>query len=343
MTLENVEKDVTIPAGCIVEIHNLLEVSNNATLTIEKGARIQVDQGVMLYAGVSGAAKLMVNGTEAEPVVFTSGAVSPAPGDWTSLYLGANLMGGTLIDHAVFEYAGSGSKPAIEVVSDKPDRISITNTTFQNNSSGAILNERTNGSFAQFTDNTMQNNGPWAVMLDANIVGTMGAGNTFGVPIRVVGSHVTLSATWMKYDAPYWLESIVTVDGANPVLTLESGIEIQFGMGMGLRVGAGSLVASQTTFTSSATTPSAGDWEMIWFGAKSGTSLLDGCTIAYGGTTDPSWAVLTIDAGVVHKVTVRGTTFHDNLGSTNIHADGGDCSAYENATPPNTFDLTPCE
>jgi hypothetical protein len=293
--------------------------------------------------GLTSEAKLVVKGTATDPVVFTSAATSPAAGDWSELYLGSYLMGGTTIDHATFEYAGSDQGPAIEVVSDKPGRITITNSIFQHNAAGAILAEYATSAFQDVSGNTMTDNGPWAAKINANVVGSLGAGNTFGVPIRVVDSTVMQTATWRKHDVPYWIESTVTVaDELSPVLTIEPGVTLKFGMGMGLRTGVtypGALQAKGVTFTSSAATSTAGDWQFIWFGGFTAASKLDTCTIEYGGDgTGQYFSVLTIEDTAVPKVSVVGTTFKNNLGPSDINASGA-CASYENASPPNTFDL----
>lgn len=349
MTLGEVTTDTTIPAGCVVDIKGgNANVLNNATLTIEEGVTVRVASGLRLYVALQGAAKLVVKGSANKPVTFTSAASSPAVGDWTSVYLGDDLMGGTSIDHAVFEYAGADDQPAIEVIPSKPGRISITNTTFRHNAAGGVLNDNLDGTFQSFTGNTFSDNGEWAVKLHANVVGSVGAGNTFGVPIRVVNTSVKATATWLKHDVPYWFESTVNVDDSSvPVLTLESGTEVRFGMGHGLRMGVtygGALQASNVRFTSSASTGSPGDWEMIWFSDKAGASSLSGCTIEYAGTTGMYPGVLKIDKTVVQKVEVVGTTFQHNLGTVDIQTVGGDCSKYTSASPANKFDLaTACE
>jgi hypothetical protein len=57
-------------------------------------------------------AALVVQGTPSAPVTFTSGAASPAPGDWAGLWLVTS--NGSQIDNAIIEYAGgdAGIGPA---------------------------------------------------------------------------------------------------------------------------------------------------------------------------------------------------------------------------------------
>jgi hypothetical protein len=353
MTLEDVDSDLTLPAGCVVDVPGAeVSVSNSATLTIGKGVKLRMGPGTKIWVGLSGAAKIVVQGTASDPVLFTSSSSSPAAGDWGGVYLGGNLMGGTSFEHATFEYAGDSGTPALEVgAGSQPGRVSITNCTFRHNSSGALQNDY-GGDFKAMTGNRMTDNEPWSMRIEADFVGSVGSGNFFGTPIRVstIGfapAGLSKSATWLKHDVPYWVEKGLDVDDASlPVLTLETEVEIRFGMGQGLQVGTqygGSLQATNVRFTSAAPSASPGDWEVIRFGDAAGASSFSGCTIEYGGQSD-YYSVLTVHKDVVSKVAVTGTTFANNAGTSNIDTGGGDCSKYENASPANTFDLsTACE
>ena len=101
-------------------------------------------------------AALVVQGTPAQPVLFTSGKSTRAPGDWAGLWLATS--NGSQIDHAIIEYAGGDASvgpascgpidPAIHqrarntgalFVGDSTDQQYvppaglITNSTFRNN------------------------------------------------------------------------------------------------------------------------------------------------------------------------------------------------------------------
>ncbi len=80
-----------------------------ATLTIEAGVTITFEQGTGLYiSGSSGRVPALVaQGTESEPIVFTSNADSPAPGDWKGIYFGYYADDtASILEHCVVEYAG---------------------------------------------------------------------------------------------------------------------------------------------------------------------------------------------------------------------------------------------
>ena len=89
------------------------------TLTVEPGSILRFPKvsantpGARVYFGSVGNAPndlvgaLNAQGTAAEPILFTSGEVAPAPGDWAGLYLLAAT--GSRLDHVTVEYAGAFS------------------------------------------------------------------------------------------------------------------------------------------------------------------------------------------------------------------------------------------
>lgn len=83
---------------------------------------------------------LVVEGTATDPVVFTSGASNPAAGDWGCVSF-ESTTGTPNIDHAVFEYAGSGdgcTGANYHTALSVPASANITNTTFDEIAGHAI-------------------------------------------------------------------------------------------------------------------------------------------------------------------------------------------------------------
>jgi hypothetical protein len=130
-----------------------------ATLTIEPGVRLR-------FGGPNTTAKLRVRahdvggrpapqgtlvarGTADKPIVFTSQASTPAPGDWMGIYIESGVTSDAAIDHAMIEFAGGESSSTGTCVStpgasnydadcsvvlwfdDAPTRPFITNTTMR--------------------------------------------------------------------------------------------------------------------------------------------------------------------------------------------------------------------
>jgi len=82
------------------------------TLTVQPGATIRLEGGVSFSVGSVGGAnrrigRLLAVGDAAHPIRFTSGAATPAPGDWAGLYL--YNADGSKLDYVTVEYAGGFS------------------------------------------------------------------------------------------------------------------------------------------------------------------------------------------------------------------------------------------
>ncbi|MEM9069214.1 MAG: hypothetical protein AAGE52_11940 [Myxococcota bacterium] len=80
----------------------------NHVVNFDAGVEYQFAPGAFMVVGFGGSAgTLNVNGTAAEPVIFTSGAPVPAAGDWNGLQLGPQTQTGSQIEHAEFRFGGS--------------------------------------------------------------------------------------------------------------------------------------------------------------------------------------------------------------------------------------------
>ncbi len=87
------------------------------TLTIEPGVQLRFEPltlqpGALVQFGGNGQSinkvgVLVALGTAADPIVFTSGAATPAPGDWKGLWL--DTSPGSRLDHVIIEYAGGSN------------------------------------------------------------------------------------------------------------------------------------------------------------------------------------------------------------------------------------------
>ena len=90
--------------------------SSRPELTIEAGVELQLEANVALTAGASSYGALSVEGSAAEPVLFTSAQASPAAGDWDGITLGSYCTDAdTSIQHATIEYGGDNGYGNIQV------------------------------------------------------------------------------------------------------------------------------------------------------------------------------------------------------------------------------------
>ncbi|MFH1468088.1 MAG: MopE-related protein [Pseudomonadota bacterium] len=79
--------------------------SSNPAVYIEPGVALRFSTGA-LNVGTANTGYLWAGGTTAEPVIFTSEAASPAPGDWSGITFG-RYSGASGLEHAVVSYGGA--------------------------------------------------------------------------------------------------------------------------------------------------------------------------------------------------------------------------------------------
>jgi len=85
--------------------------SGSPTLTIEPGVHLQFGRegGLRIEPAVGefpATGVLVAIGTEDDPIVLTSAATSPAPGDWQGIMFGGEPSPDSVMQHVVVEYAG---------------------------------------------------------------------------------------------------------------------------------------------------------------------------------------------------------------------------------------------
>ena len=85
-----------------------------STLTIEPGVTLRFMKNAVLHITAAqgtdpAGGALIANGTVAKPIVFTSAATTPAPGDWLGIWFGDIPDPRSTIDHAIVQYAGGMS------------------------------------------------------------------------------------------------------------------------------------------------------------------------------------------------------------------------------------------
>ncbi len=80
----------TLKAAFTYKLRGLVYVTNGAVLTIEPGTKIVGETGKNGGLIICRSAKIVADGTVSKPIVFTSEAASPVPGDWAGLVLLGN-------------------------------------------------------------------------------------------------------------------------------------------------------------------------------------------------------------------------------------------------------------
>lgn len=325
---------VTLTKGCKLEVKDVINIRAGGVLRIEAGVRLAFAGST--YLNVEGG-QVVAAGAAGDPIVFTSAATTQAPGDWGGIYLGVDVVAGTVFDHVHFEYAGQDTwslRGAVTIAEQKSaKRISFLNCSFENNEQSAIQSLSHKAAFARFQDNTLRRN-KISVDADAMVLASIGTGNTFGDPLRT-GGLIDENATWPAFGAPVIVRETIKIEGqtAAPTLAVAPGTVLRFAGGTYVSVGEGSgggLSAPRVTFTSANPTPQPGDWTGLFAYSRTTALDLSGATVEFaGGDGGSSRAALTfydVNADKVRNVNLTGAIFREFPGAAAAFPNN-DCGA----------------
>ncbi|PKV48329.1 hypothetical protein ATE84_0327 [Aquimarina sp. MAR_2010_214] len=111
-----ITQNVTLKSSEVYELRGGVSVVDGVTLTIEAGTKIIAGDagGVFSYLAIEQGAKIIAEGTAAQPIVFTSNKSTPNPGDWGGLLLAgkAPINRGTTATTEVANLTYGGTDPA---------------------------------------------------------------------------------------------------------------------------------------------------------------------------------------------------------------------------------------
>ncbi len=104
----------------------------DGVVTIEPGCKFYFSDDSYFWFGYYASTKITAVGTSADPIIFTSAALSPAPGNWAGLYFDSNhTQSNSALDYCEFQYTGRDDTPAIYTGVSFP----VSNTTISDYSS----------------------------------------------------------------------------------------------------------------------------------------------------------------------------------------------------------------
>ena len=275
-----------------------VEGTASPSLTLAPGTIMQFDSDVALSIGYNGAGQLIAEGTAATPIVLTSKAVVPGPGDWAGVQLWDGTANGTKLAYLKLDYCGDANSGCIDATSGvKSDRVTIDHVTIDHVGAQAngIVENGTDSRFkisnCTFPAGAIQS-GQYAIYVLAPSFAAIDSTNTFsGAMIDLDGGDIVTTTSWKNPGTPVAVTSYIRVQGVTtPVLTIAAGSVFKFGADTYLWVGydsPGKLVANGTTaahvtLTSLASPPTKGDWNgiIVWNTSQATLTFTD---ILYAG------------------------------------------------------------
>jgi len=355
-----IESDLTVGPGCVHV--NRTHVRKGATLTIEPGTTaLMAPGGYLDIDPESDESALVAVGTSAQPIVFTSDAASPAPGDWQCVRI-AGTGATSELRHARLEYGGapcdaSGAHYPGMLQLDSAAR-AVTDSAFLHSASHGALLQR-NAAIGEFANDRFGANEAASVNVSASQLFVLGEGLAFDDSDDRIEVDTTYSldgtGTVLGQPVPFRVSGSLAIGDHHGEVTLGAGARFELD-DHSVEVFSANLIALGTAaapvvFTSAAAAPEAGDWGCLFFSSPSGTPRLEHLTLEYAGSghgcTGAEYATGVVVPG---DAVIQDSTFEDIAGSAVLTSD--DCGAgwcdnafvgvAEGPLACNTHDLTSC-
>lgn len=320
---EDITTNTTWSSGKAYLINSTINVSNNATLTIEPGTIIRFGESGELdvsYSGDFGTIKAL--GTADKPIVFTSNAQVKNAGDWDGIWLynGANSCE---FRYCTFEYGGGYSDYSGVLTNKGGDNVKVDYCTFKHSQYYGLYHAY--GTFSSITNNNFSNTGLNNIRVKANEVHHIGVGNDFSTDILVYGGDIDSpgDVIWLNHGTGYSVDGSLNIGSSTGTqLVINPGCVLKFGENDEISIGynttglinAVGTVVNPITFTSKSTYPTKGDWDGIWFYSNSANgSKLEFCTVSYGGGYNDDGNII-FKYGQGSKVTINNCIFSYSKG-----------------------------
>ncbi len=319
----NVTSNLTLTLACspwhVQAQGTIVGGSASPVLTIDAGVKVIFDTGAFLSVGVGDPGGIVAVGTSASGITFTSGAATPAPGDWASVAIGDSALSTSKIGYATFEYGGAPNMDGysyamtpgtLMVYSASTLSVPLDHLTLSHNLSNGIALDGMQvgygtGSGQLIVEDWGNGDAPFVISADSASTLPTTLMGTGGVVDIICGNNCTpgtggqsivdVTQKWPVIPIPYLIDGMgLQIEGAgssHATLTIDGPNTLQFLSGGTLVVDPNGidqadLVAKQVTFTSNNPAPSAGDWGGIEFvvlaGGLPNSSLVD-CTIDWAG------------------------------------------------------------
>jgi len=311
----------------------------SGTLTLTAGATLAFEPGADLTVGYQVPGKLIVQGTAAEPVLFTStGGKSVA--SWRGIYLYEHADG-SQITGLHLEYGGEGIRGPIYILAED---VSIDDSVIRD-SLDVPVHVSQGGRLASFSGNKLERVSAPAMLLPPSSVPAVASDNQFpeGTTIHVLTGIVRERVRWSNPGVPFTIGGLIEIAGEDEdleaLLELTPGTVLRFDEDAYINVGyyrPGALRAEGTAeapivFTARGR-PRPGAWRGINL-YKNASASFSHAVFEYGSRR-AEWGVLYANSRAALSVT--DCLFRSNGGGVVLQGD--DLRILEFAR--NTFDAS---
>ncbi len=290
-----------------VQLLDATTIATGVTVTIAPGTTVEM--GPYAYLDVLGT--LTARGTDATPIIFTSAAAQPKPGDWQYIRFDGARAVRSVFDHVQVFYGSSNGGASGMLSLTGGANLTISNDVFSQASTlGLWIDDTTRPTV---TNCVFAGNGSYAIEAPVDDLGLItgigyGPGQT---GMRVRGGTVSHDATWQRPDVPVQLLDATTI-ATGVTVTIAPGTTVEMGPYAYLDV-LGTLTARGTDatpiiFTSAAAQPKPGDWQYIRFdGARAVRSVFDHVQVFYGSSNGGASGMLSLTGGA--NLTISNDVF----------------------------------
>jgi len=315
-----------------------------AVVTLEPGVEVRFDGDFQILVGNNHGSypgALRAVGTVVSPVLFTSNAVSPVPGDWNCIrFYNYAVDDSCFFEYTTFEYGGS-SNTMIYLEYSSP---TFNNCTFRNMNQSAI-SPHNNSSGAWIFNCSFEDGNSYPLTCYATQNHKNGSGNTYSgntiQAVQVYGELISDSRYWYSQPISYRIvNNYLQLYGFGynaSILTIESGSVLEFDTDLELQIGnnvyadrLGGIMAENVIFQGVA--DSAGAWYGFRIRQYSygDSNRFDNCTFKNG-----SYGIYAEDNASFH---VYNSTFTGNSLTASIMANDAHCFKTGNTYTTNTDD-----
>ncbi len=344
---ERLEADTTwVAQGVPWAVNGSIDVQgvDAPVLTLSAGIHVQFSDGEWIEVADGQAGGLVMAGTETDPILLEARTVGAVAGAWHGVAFREDTTAGSSLDYVHVRHAGRdgfGVRGCVTLDQTAVGRVSVTNSTFEMCEQSGIAAWGPTAAPMELDANTFIDSeaGMW---LNANTLGGVSGAQTYtNVAInRMQGDVVTDSTTWVGQAVPYDVAGSISVEGMDPVLTLDAGLTLRFADGEWLEVGdglGGGLMVAGTAgapvvMTSVNPVPSPGDWHGLYLRDQTlpGT-IVEFLTLEFAGRAGfgVRGGVTLLDSG--SSVEIDDSTFDQNL-QADVYVDCGSSPALGDNT-----------